>query len=107
MTQDQFSSKPAVVEIKNNIPIGTDKATLTLEDGSNIAFEKGKSYKTQNILSDGEKIIYSEDADQSAKEELAYNILTIPRGGEFYLELSDNTKVWLNADSKLKYPVNL
>ena len=105
LTQDQFSSQPAVVKIKNDIPIGTDKATLTLDDGSNIALEKGKSFKTQNILSDGEKIIYSEDVDQSAKEEIAYNFLTIPRGGEFYIELSDKTKVWLNADSRLKYPV--
>jgi transmembrane sensor len=31
--------------------------------------------------------------------------LKIPRGGEFYLTLSDNTKVWLNSETTLKYPV--
>ena len=36
---------------------------------------------------------------------LAMNTLKIPRGGEFRLKLSDGTKVWLNADSELKYPV--
>lgn len=36
---------------------------------------------------------------------LAYNELIIPRGGEYSLLLSDGTKVWLNADSRLKYPV--
>ena len=37
---------------------------------------------------------------------MLYNILTIPRGGEFFVKLSDNTKVWLNSESQLKYPVN-
>lgn len=30
--------------------------------------------------------------------------LIVPRGGEYSLVLSDGTKVWLNADSKLTYP---
>lgn len=34
-----------------------------------------------------------------------YNTLVVPRGGEFALELSDGTRVWLNSESTLKYPV--
>ena len=34
-----------------------------------------------------------------------YNTLVIPRGGEYELELADGTRVWLNSESKLIYPV--
>jgi len=92
---------PAVAH--KEILIGSDKATLTLEDGSVIALEKGKSYTQGNASSNGEKLIYnSKDAKPAA---IANNYLTIPRGGQFFVQLADSTKVWLNSESQLKYPV--
>ena len=90
--------------IVNTIDPGTDKATLTLGDGSQIALEKGASIQTQNANSNGEEIIY--EAGERNTSEVTYNYLTIPRGGQFFIKLSDGTKVWLNSESQLKYPVN-
>ncbi|MBE8726858.1 FecR family protein [Flavobacterium hungaricum] len=92
---------PAVAH--KEILIGSDKATLTLEDGSVIALEKGKSYTKGNVSSNGEQLIYNAKDKKTAA--IANNLLTIPRGGQFFVQLADSTKVWLNSESQLKYPV--
>ena len=94
---------PSVI-VANNINAGTDKATLTLEDGSVLILEKGNTVQTQKANSNGEKIVYKSEESNSTK--VIYNYLTIPRGGQFNVVLSDGTEVWLNSETKLKYPVN-
>ncbi|MCR9264180.1 MAG: DUF4974 domain-containing protein [Flavobacteriaceae bacterium] len=91
--------------IPNKIVIGSDKAVLTLENGDQVALEKGKSFQKGTIRSNGEQIVYGIHGRTDDEVDVLYNYLTIPRGGQFYLQLSDGTKVWLNAETKLKYPV--
>lgn len=101
----QFRNDDKLVKvIPNKIEIGTDKATLTLEDGSTVTLEKGKVYNNNNVNSTGKELLYKKS--KSASKDVAYNFLTIPRGGQFTLTLSDGTKVWLNSETKLKFPVN-
>ena len=98
-----IDTNPIIVNTEVIVP-GTDKATLTLEDGSVVELDKGNNYQTQNASSNGAEIVYA--AEKGNSKEIAYNVLTIPRGGEFFIKLSDGTQVWLNSESQLKYPVS-
>ncbi|WP_299671857.1 FecR family protein [uncultured Polaribacter sp.] len=104
--------KVTPIIVNNKIETGSDKATLTLEDGLQIALVKGTNYKASNATSNGEKIVYlpteqtatSKNKNKETKK-IVYNTLTIPRGGQFQMILADGTQVWLNSESQIKYPI--
>ncbi|MBJ7881858.1 FecR family protein [Gelidibacter salicanalis] len=108
LNRDVPSGTKDLKVVENNIQIGTNKATLTLENGSIVLLEKGTLYESQNISSNGDEIVYNAVDSQSVvtNNVIQYNYLTIPRGGQFVVKLSDNTTVWLNSESQLKYPIN-
>jgi len=96
------NKEPAIAVVKT-IQTGTDKAILTLEDGSAVVLEKDKIYEKDNVVSNGKELVY--DKNNTTKSGLVYNYLTIPRGGQFHVKLSDGTEVWLNSETKIKFPV--
>lgn len=83
------------------ININTIKPTLILDNGENIDLTVG-----EKIGSTIEKVSDNRLNYKNAKsEKIAYNTLIIPRQYMFDLILSDGTIVTLNANSKLRYPV--
>ena len=57
-----------------------------------------------NIFNQGGNLVYKDSLVQ-AVEKAVFNKVTVPRGGEFKLTLSDGTVVHLNSETVLSYPV--
>lgn len=86
---------------------GADKAILRLADGSEIQLD---SAGAPTIPRQGDVTAISGDGMISYKaqqkpEEILYNTMLTPRGGQYEVALADGTKVWLNSLSSLRYPV--
>ena len=99
---EQESQLPVTGVIKP----GKAGALLTLSDGRQVvlsdSLETQLKEQTADIRVQGKRLDYSSEHIGSF---LVYNTITVPRGGEYQLTLSDGTRVWLNAETELKYPV--
>lgn len=90
---------------------GTDKAILTLTDGTSVTLDENHS---ETILRDAgisiEKtadgmLVYKAVDAAWGIDEVKYNQLKTPVGAQYAVLLADGSKVWLNAGSSLRYPL--
>ena len=96
-----------VDKIAQSIVPGSNKAVLILADGSEHDLTSGNNSvittEGTEIKNSGNKLEYMTTNGVSA--EIKYNTLKIPRGGEYFLIMADSTKVWLNSETTLRFPV--
>ncbi|MCT4604120.1 MAG: FecR domain-containing protein [Marinifilum sp.] len=96
-----WSKNPVIVEA------GSSKAVLELSNGKTIYLEdyQGidiKSGKEKLASNTNNKLIYQQG--EAIGEALKYNTIKTPVQGEYFMKLSDGTKVWLNAQTEIQFP---
>ncbi|MEQ2911238.1 FecR family protein [Butyricimonas faecihominis] len=100
-------------EVREEVPVlyqiaaGTTGARLTLGDGSVVDVLKDRAVELKEV--DGTKIVTdSISIDYSTQETVdtaeVMNTVQTLTGMEYMLTLSDGTRVFLNAETKLKFP---
>ncbi|ACU64142.1 FecR domain-containing protein [Chitinophaga pinensis] len=90
-----------------DIAPGTNKAILTLANGDVVTLDSAGN----QIINQGETVVRQQNgqlhyAGQGSSDVVTYNTLTVPRGGQFNIVLSDGSHVWLNAASSMRYPTS-
>lgn len=85
----------------DSIQPGGAKAMITLADGRSITLDDDKE---GIILSDS--IRYADGRVIATVDKPQLLTVRTPRGGEYKLTLLDGTKVWLNAETTIKYASN-
>ena len=91
--------------VAERVQPGSGRVVLELNDGRTYFLDTTRVVETgiEGSLAKAERksLVY----EKRETEELIYNKVTVPRAGEYALTLSDGTRVWLNSDTEIRYPV--
>jgi ferric-dicitrate binding protein FerR (iron transport regulator) len=116
ITYRLIQNKPATDSIKTVsvqkpelILPGTDKALLTMADGTTVVLdsvENGNLVQPGNatVQKKGAVLVYNAATSATGTAGVEFNTLSTPRGGQYRVVLSDGSQVWLNAASSLRFP---
>ena len=88
---------------------GCSQAVLVLDDGRKVFLkeeEEGVISEDKEITVTGEKdrLVYTSSEGKNV-DEIRFNELEVPRGGEYKVRLADGTLVYLNSATRMKYPI--
>ncbi len=107
LTRPSITKQPiarALPASAEDIAPGSDKAELTLADGSVVTLDSAGN----QVIRQGETLVRQQNGQllysNGAQPAVGFNTLTVPRGGQFQIVLPDGTRVWLNSTSRLRFP---
>lgn len=85
---------------------GQPSARLILENGASVSLNADSEHSavqlSQSLSNTNATLHYGQPI--SDVSEVAMHRLVTPRGGEYSVVLEDGTRVWLNAETELRYP---
>jgi len=90
---------------------GRERAKIVFDDGSSFDLEQASGdtvLKKDDFLIVKQKdgsIHYRYNTQLTPHDQATYNTIITPKGGEYQVELPDGSRVWLNAQTSLRYPV--
>ena len=98
------------VQMESKIPVVERKEPKVILASGEEVYLNRKEEQGQvvpNAVNKGNELVYEKNRYEAVSEpKVEYNTIVVPKGGEFQLVLADGTKVWLNEDTELKFPVN-
>lgn len=97
---------------RQQIEIGTDDSfgiQLITSNGKRLNLSDRRSFDLRQV--EGNVVLHSGSLEYRGdsvadKEEIGMNTLIVPKGTFYHLILSEGTKVWLNSDSRITYPIS-
>lgn len=102
------NEKKSPVVVMRGVEPGGVFAELVLPDGKIVELNKDSN---NLFLGESAKVLRNENGvlfltqDSVQLQKVGYSEIRTPRGGEYQVVLPDNSIVWLNADSKLRFPL--
>jgi transmembrane sensor len=108
---EKIAPQIAKNKVSADILPGTNKAILTLSNGSAIVLDTAKDGVLANQgdmvvhKTKAGQITYSAKSNNSNRPEAEINKISTPRGGQYQVVLPDGSKAWLNASSSISFPV--
>ena len=91
----------------HDIAPGKTRATLTLSNGRTIPLDPASNgvlgHDSGVNISNSDSVLTYQGNSESRS--LAYNTLSTAKGEQYSVTLSDGTRVWLNAASSLRFPI--
>lgn len=105
LLREEATTVVPVVQVEEITP-GRSMAKLTVASGD--VYHLDSLHQVDLITSlaenNGKEVVFIDRQLEEGEREIKYNKVEIPRGGEYQIVLGDGTRVYLNAQTELRFP---